>query len=159
MDIAVETAAGALAHFQNTRRRFEYYGERGGIRVYHDYGHHPSEIRATLEAASRGPHGRLDCGVQCYCLRRARRLVTGVVTWCAAADAVLVPDIYPGREKDSSLGHARDMVAASYASGTEALYLPTFPDIRAWLDANGRPGDLVVTVGSGDVYRQTRTLL
>ena len=159
LDIPFETAAGALAHFQNTRRRFEYYGERGGIRVYHDYGHHPSEIRATLEAASRVPHGRLYCVFQCNSYTRAHTLFTGEVTCFAAADAVLVPDIYPGREKDTGLVHARDMVAAINASGTEALYLPTFPDIRAWLDANGRPGDLVVTVGSGDVYRQTRTLL
>ena len=81
------------------------------------------------------------------------------MTCFADADAVLVPDIYPGREKDTGLVHARDMVGAIEAQGTEAHYLPTFSDIRAWLDAHAQPGDLVVTVGSGDVYRQTRTLL
>ena len=77
----------------------------------------------------------------------------------AFADAVLVPDIYPGREKDTGAVHARDMVAAINAAGTTALYLPTFEDIRSWLDEHGEAGDVVVTVGSGDVYRQTRKLL
>lgn len=159
LGIPFETCRAALEQFTNTRRRFEYYGERDGVRVYHDYGHHPNEIRATLDAASRIPHGRLYCVFQCNSYTRARTLFTENVTCFADADAVLVPDIYPGREKDTGLVHARDMVGAIEAQGTEAHYLPTFSDIRAWLDAHAQPGDLVVTVGSGDVYRQTRTLL
>lgn len=81
------------------------------------------------------------------------------VTCFADADAVLVPDIYPGREKDTGLVHARDMVAGINASGGNAVYLGTFENIRAWLDEHGVPGDLVVAVGSGDVYRQTKKLL
>ena len=159
LEIPFDTAAGALAGFANTRRRFEYYGERNGIRIYHDYGHHPNEIRATLDAASRIPHGRLYCVFQCNSYTRARTLFTGKVSCFADADAVLVPDIYPGRETDTGEVHARDMVEAINASGGNAIYLGTFAAIRDWLDAHGAPGDLVVTVGSGDVYRQTRTLL
>ena len=55
--------------------------------------------------------------------------------------------------------HARDMVAGINAGGTKAVYLPTFEEIRAYLDANAKPGDLVVTLGSGDVYKQTHKLL
>lgn len=151
--------AEAMARFSNTKRRFEYYGERGGVKVYHDYGHHPNEIRATLEAASRVPHNRLFCVFQCNSFTRAKTLFTKNVTCFADADAVLVPDIYPGREQDTGEVHARDMVAGINAFSDNALYLGTFENIRAWLDENGQPGDLVVAVGSGDVYRQTRKLL
>ena len=157
--IPFDLYCSAIAAFRNTRRRFEFYGERNGIRVFHDYGHHPNEIRATLEAAARIPHGHLYCVFQCNSYTRARTLFTEHVTCFAGADAVLVPDIYPGREKDTGAVHARDMVAAINAAGTTALYLPTFEDIRSWLDEHGEAGDVVVTVGSGDVYRQTRKLL
>ena len=81
------------------------------------------------------------------------------MTCFAHADKVLVPDIYPGRETDDGSVHARDMVAGINAGGTKAVYLPTFEEIRAYLDANAKPGDLVVTLGSGDVYKQTQKLL
>ena len=151
--------AEAMAAFRNTKRRFEYYGERNGVRVYHDYGHHPSEICATLDAAKRVPHGKLYCVFQCNSYTRAKTLFVNDVRCFADADEVLVPDIYPGREKDDGSVHATDMVDGINATSHNAVYLPTFEDIRAYLDAQAQPGDLVVTVGSGDVYRQTRKLL
>ncbi len=157
--IPFDRYAEAMARFHNTKRRFEYYGERNGIRVFHDYGHHPSEIRATLDAAKRLPHNRLICVFQCNSYTRARTLFCGDVACFADADTVLVPDIYPGREKDTGIVHARDMVEAINRHSGNACYVPTFEDIRLWLDTHGQPNDLVVTVGSGDVYRQTKKLL
>jgi UDP-N-acetylmuramate--alanine ligase len=81
------------------------------------------------------------------------------VTCFADADGVLVPDIYPGREKDTGVVHARDMVAAINKESGNATYIPTFEEIRLYLDEHAEEGDLVVTVGSGDVYRQTKKLL
>ena len=81
------------------------------------------------------------------------------MTCFAPADKVLVPDIYPGREVDTGLVHARDMVEAINRSTHNALYLENFENIRDWLEENARPGDLVITVGSGNVYSQTRKLL
>lgn len=152
-------SAQALHDFANTRRRFEYYGERNGMRVFHDYGHHPSEIRATLDAAKRVPHNKLYCVFQCNSYTRARTLFCDNVTCFMDADYVLVPDIYPGREKDTGIVHARDMVAAINRESDNATYIPTFEEIRLYLDEHGEEGDLIVTVGSGDVYRQTRKLL
>lgn len=152
-------AAEALGRFANTKRRFEYYGTRNGMKVYHDYGHHPSEIRATLDAASRVPHRKLFCVFQCNSYTRARTLFCEHVTCFTDADMVLVPDIYPGREKDTGIVHARDMVAAINRESNNAVYIPTFEEIRLYLDEHAGEGDLVVTVGSGDVYRQTRKLL
>ncbi|MCE5234956.1 MAG: UDP-N-acetylmuramate--L-alanine ligase [Clostridiaceae bacterium] len=151
--------AAALSRFQNTRRRFEYYGERNGVKVFHDYAHHPSEISAVMDAASRYPHKRLWCVFQCNSYTRAKTLFLGPLLCFKHADAVLVPDIYPGREKDDGTVHARDMVNAIEKSGTKAVYLSTFEEIRAWLDENAGEGDVVVTLGSGDVYKQTRKLL
>ncbi len=157
--VPFDVLAGALNEFRNTRRRFEYYGERDGVRVFHDYGHHPNEIRATLDAAKRVPHNHLYCVFQCNSYTRARTLFCDNVTCFTDADSVLVPDIYPGREKDTGIVHARDMVAAINETSRNATYIPTFEEIRDYLDAHAEPGDLVVTVGSGDVYRQTRKLL
>ncbi len=159
LGVSFPVCADALGRFRNTKRRFEYYGERNGVKVFHDYGHHPNEIRATLDAAKRVPHRRLFCVFQCNSYTRARTLFCRDVTCFADADEVLVPDIYPGREKDTGAVHARDMVAAINETSHNAVYLPTFEEIRIYLDNHAQPDDLVVTVGSGDVYRQTRKLL
>ena len=159
LGVPFSVTAEALSRFRNTKRRFEYYGERGGVRVFHDYGHHPSEIRATLDAAKRVPHKKLFCVFQCNSYTRARTLFCNNVTCFTDADEVLVPDIYPGREKDTGIVHARDMVAAINEQSENAVYLATFEEIRAYLDEHAKAGDLVVTVGSGDVYRQTWKLL
>ncbi|HOG02033.1 MAG TPA: UDP-N-acetylmuramate--L-alanine ligase [Clostridia bacterium] len=155
----MEQISFALARFENTRRRFEFYGEKNGVRIYHDYGHHPAEIAATLAAAKRMRHGKLYCVFQCNSYTRAKTLFLENVTCFADADAVLVPDIYPGREKDDGSVHARDMVRGIRAGGSAAVYLATFEEINSYLEKNARPGDLVVTVGSGDVYVQTKKLL
>ena len=157
--IAFDVTARGLHAFQNTRRRFELMGERNGIRVYHDYGHHPNEIRATLRAATRVPHERVICVFQCNSYTRAKTLFCEDVTCFKEADFVLVPDIYPGREVDDGTVHARDMVAGINRESGNAIYLGTFENIRAWIDENGRPGDIVITVGSGDVYQKTRSVL
>lgn len=149
----------AIGQFTNTKRRFEFMGERNGVKVFHDYGHHPNEIRSTLEAASRVPHGKLFCVFQCNSYTRARTLFCENVDCFRDADEVLVPDIYPGREIDTGLVHARDMVDGIIKAGSKAYYLPTFKDIREYLDKNAEAGDIVITVGSGDVYRQTGALL
>ena len=155
-----KTAAEALSSFQNTRRRFEYYGERDGVRVFHDYAHHPAEIRAAVDSGLRTPHGRLFCVFHCNSYTRAKTLFCGHQGDCfAGVDRVLVPDIYPGREVDDGSVHARDMVAAINEATHNALYLATFEEISDWLRENAEPGDIVVTLGSGDVYIQTNKLL
>lgn len=154
-----EVIADALGEYRLAKRRFEFFGERNGVKVFHDYAHHPSEIRAVLDAASRYPHKKLFCVFQCNSYTRAKTLFTGDMSCMRAADAVLVTDIYPGREKDTGLVHARDMVKAINDSGITAEYIPTFELIREWVDKNASEGDMVITLGSGDVYKQTNKLL
>lgn len=151
--------AAGLAEFTLAKRRFEYYGERNGVKYYHDYAHHPAEVRAVLDAANRCPHGKIFVVFQCNSYTRAKTLFTKHVDCFALADEVLVPDIYPGRETDDGSVHARDMVKGILEAGSKAEYLATFENIRDYLDAHATAGDLVVTLGSGDVYLQTRKLL
>lgn len=149
-----------LAGYTLTKRRFELYGERDGVQIYHDYAHHPAEMRAALDAASRVKQGRLICVFQCNSYTRAKTLFLPHPECFADADLVLVPDIFPGREVDDGSVHARDMVnAINTALPGRALYLATFEEIREYLSAHAQPGDLVLTMGSGDVYKQTRKLL
>ena len=155
-----DVASDALSHFENTRRRFEYYGERDGVRVFHDYAHHPAEIRAAVDSALRTPHKDVYCVFQCNSYTRAKTLFCGHQGDCfAGVKKVLVPDIYPGREKDDGTVHARDMVKAIDEATGNALYLATFEEISDWLKENASAGDIVVTLGSGDVYIQTKKLL
>ena len=157
-DFAV--AASALSEFKNTRRRFEYYGERDGVRVFHDYAHHPAEIRAAVDSALRTPHKHVYCVFQCNSYTRAKTLFCGHQGDCfKGVDKVLVPDIYPGREVDDGSVHARDMANAINAATGNAVYISTFEEISDWLKENAVPGDIVVTLGSGDVYIQTNKLL
>lgn len=149
----------AMRRFVNTQRRFELLGMKNGARIYHDYAHHPNEIAATLQAAKNVPHGKLYCVFQCNSFTRARTLFTESVTCFADADEVLVPNIYPGRETDTGIVHARDMVNAILAAGCCAKYIPTFEEIAAYLNTVVQEGDIVLTLGSGDVYRQSKLLL
>ena len=158
-DVPFAAYAEAMADFRNTSRRFELLGEKNGVKVFHDYGHHPNEIKETLAAATHVPHKRIFCVFQCNSYTRARTLFCEHVTCFADADEVLVPDIYPGREVDTGIVHARDMVAGINAQTHNAQYLGTFENIASYLDAHAAPGDIVITVGSGDVYRQSRKLL
>ncbi len=151
--------AEALAAYTLIHRRFEYYGERENVKYFHDFAHHPAEIRATLDGAKHYPHNKLWCVFQCNSYTRAKTLFTEQVDCFMDADEVLVPDIFPGREVDTGLVHARDMVAGINSATKNANYLPTFEEIREYLDKNAKPGDLVVTLGSGDVYLQTKKLL
>ena len=149
----------ALQGFRPARRRFEYFGEKNGHLVYHDYAHHPGEIKAVLEGAKRFPHKKMYVVFQCNSYSRAKTLFCKKTDCFLPADVVLVPDIYPGREKDDGTVHARDMVKSICESGANAIYIKDFEGINDYLDANAHEGDLVITLGSGDVLEQTQKLL
>ncbi len=148
--------AGALAEYRLTKRRFEYYGEKDGVRVFHDYAHHPSEIRACLAGAKLTPHERIFVVFQCNSYTRAKTLFLEPGDCFLDASEVLVPDIYPGREVDKGEVHAKDMVRGIQASGANAKYIATFEEIKQYLADNARAGDIVVTLGSGDVNVRSR---
>lgn len=152
-------AAASLEAYHLAGRRFELMGEREGVKLYHDYAHHPSEIAACLDAAKHVPHGKLWVVFQCNSYTRARTLLDKYATCFSDADEVLMPDIYPGRDTDTQGMHARDVVAAINKHSGNCLYIPTFPEIKDYLEKNWKPGDIIVALGSGDVNKQQLVFL
>lgn len=159
LNVPDRTIVEALGEYTLTKRRFECYGTVNGIQFFHDYAHHPSEIEACLNAAKHYPHNRIWCVFQCNSYSRGKTLFDKYAQCFADADFVLVPDIYPGREQDKGLIHARDLVRGIREAGKPCEYLPTFPEIRDFLKEHARPDDLVLGVGSGDVNLQLKTLM
>ncbi len=158
LGIPPDVCAKALIKYHLAARRFEFYGEVEGVKIFHDYAHHPNEIKACLKAASKYPHNNLFCVFQCNSYSRAKTLLQKYSESFEDADIVLVPDIYPGREIDTGIVHAKDLVAAINEKGSKCEYLPAFADIDSYLKANWKSGDMVIALGSGDVFRQIRIL-
>lgn len=157
-------AAASLSRFAGADRRLQRIGERavhgGVVRVYDDYGHHPTEIDTTLRAlreadnpAERG--GRLVCIFQPHQHSRTRHLLEEFAGSFTQADIVLVPHIYFVRdsEVEKSRVSSADLVARLREKGVDAHHLDQFDEIVAHLDRIARPGDVVVTMGAGPVWQ------
>lgn len=156
--VDMQCAADALRYYHLAGRRFELMGEKNGVKVIHDYAHHPAEIAACLDAAAKYPHKKLWAVFQCNSYTRAKTLKDKYALCFPDADMVLVPDIYPGRDIDRGDIHARDLVAAISAH-TPCEYIPTFEQINEYLSEHASPGDVVITLGSGSVGVETAKLL
>jgi len=151
-------AAGALAGFPGVHRRLELKGERSGVRIYDDYAHHPTEVRATLEALRELGPERVVAAFQPHLYSRTKAFAEQFGAALALADEVAVLDVYPAREQAvgelegvSGLDVAR--AAADRMGGRRVLWTPTLDSARRVLAARLRPGDVLVTIGAGDVFR------
>jgi UDP-N-acetylmuramate--alanine ligase len=151
-------AVPALARFRGAGRRFEAVGEADGIRVVDDYAHHPTEISATLEAAREGHDGRVLVLFQPHLYSRTRHLAAELGAALSSADAVCVTDVYAARE-DPLDGVTGQLVVAALTPGVRAGWAPTVEDGVRVLSLWARPGDLVLTIGAGDVDRAGPLLL
>ena len=145
-----------LERFCGARRRMEYKGERAGVRIYDDYAHHPTEIAATLTAARSMTAGRIFCVYQPHTYSRTKGLFDGFVSSLRLADQAVLADIYPARETDT-LGMSSALLAAQIGNG--ALYFESFEKIAAYLLKTAKPGDLILTMGAGDITRLSDLLL
>jgi UDP-N-acetylmuramate--alanine ligase len=151
-----EATARSLSEFRGTRRRLELRGEVDGIRVADDYAHHPTEIRATLAAAwERFAPQRLWCVFQPHQHSRTRFLLEHFARSFGAADEVLVPDIYFVRDsqRERERVSAVDLVERIRDRGGSARYLPDFGEIVGLLIREVRRGDLILTMGAGDIWK------
>ena len=116
-------ACHAMNEFKGAHRRFELTGEVEGVRLYHDYGHNPTEMRNVLSVARLQPHGRLWAVMQPHTYSRVKRLFDDYLTCTQAADFTLVTDIYAAREKEKSVRDARREISELAAEATEKLAL------------------------------------
>jgi UDP-N-acetylmuramate--alanine ligase len=156
-------AAEAIGSFTGVHRRMTEMGRTSsGALVVDDYGHHPTEIRTTLKALrERYQPKRLFCVFQPHQHSRTRFLLDDFATSFSSADETIVPDIYFVRDSEAerSRVHAADLVARVKNNGQNAIHLPEFPAIIAHLRTEAREGDLVVTMGAGNVWEIGRDLV
>ena len=161
-EVPREEAEQVLPEFTGAGRRFELRGEAGGVRVYDDYGHHPREIEATLAAArSRANGGRVLVVFQPHLYSRTRHLAHDLARSLAAADGVAVTKVYAAREEPVP-GVEGSLVAQALAAerpGMAVAWTPELEDAVRFLARRARPGDLVLTIGAGDVDRAGQLLL
>jgi UDP-N-acetylmuramate--alanine ligase len=155
LSIPLSTAASALAKFDGVARRFETKGERGGVLVVDDYAHHPTEISATLAAARQVySRRRLVALFQPHLYSRTRDFAREFGRALNAADVALVTEIYPSREAPIPGVSGLDVVQAAQAVGhRQAVFLPRREDVVPALERSLLPGDLLLTMGAGDVYK------
>ncbi len=156
LGIDSDTAAYALSLFGGTSRRFEYKGEVGGVTIIDDYAHHPTEITATLKAAQNYPHGKIWCVFQPHTYTRTKALMNEFAQALSHADHVVLADIYAARETDNLGISSRTLCYRIRDLGHECNYFPThenFNEIEKFLLQNCTKGDLLITMGAGDVVK------
>jgi UDP-N-acetylmuramate--alanine ligase len=161
--VTVEEAAPGLAKFTGAGRRFEEHGRTPqGALVYDDYAHHPTEVRATLEAARTLEPRRLVAAFQPHLYSRTRMLARDFGRALALADLVVVLDVYRARERPEDFpdvsGYLVAQAAADAAGGRPVWWMPRLEDAERSLQGELTEGDLLLTLGAGDVDELARRL-
>lgn len=149
----------ALSSFTGTDRRFELKGNVGGVTILDDYAHHPTEIKATLQAAANYPHKTLWCVFQPHTYTRTKAFLSDFAQALSLADKVVLTDIYAAREKNTIGISSEDLLKELEKLGAECYYFPSFDEIENFLLKNCINGDLLITMGAGDVVKIGENLL
>lgn len=140
----------SLYRFGGTHRRFETRGIMGGVVVVDDYAHHPTEIKATLAAAAEMKYNNVWCVFQPHTYSRTKTLFNDFVKVLTESGAhIVITDIYAAREVDTGIVSAQDLANAI----PNAVYRKTFKEAADYVKTQAKKGDLVITMGAGDVYR------
>lgn len=146
-----ETACDAVGRFAGARRRFEKTGEVAGVELFHDYGHNPVEIRNAVSIARKRCKGRLFAVIQPHTFSRIKTLFNDYLTCTELADYTLVTDIYGAREKDPGDINSGMVVNGMREHGVQAFWTPSFDDAEKKLRSMWQPGDMVITLGCGNI--------
>lgn len=147
--------ARGIAGFHGAGRRLEFKGSYHGADIYDDYAHHPGELAATIDAVRTMGYQRMVLAFQPHTYSRTKALFDDFVRELKRPDQVVLAEIYAARERNTIGISSRDL--AQQIPG--AAYCETLPEVTAWLRQNVRPGDVVLTVGAGDIYRAGEALL
>ena len=159
LHIDITTVKSALLTFAGTDRRFELKGKIGGITIIDDYAHHPTEITATLTAAKNYPHKTTWCVFQPHTFTRTKAFMSDFAKALSLADKVVLADIYPARETDNLGISSETLQEEIQKSGKECYYFPSFDEIENFLLENCINGDLLITMGAGDVVKIGENIL
>ena len=159
LNISIDAIVSGLLNFHGTQRRFEKKGVVNGITIIDDYAHHPTEIAATLHAALNYPHKTLWCIFQPHTYTRTKAFLPQFAKSLALADKVILADIYAARETDTLGISSADLQALVQKEGKECFYFHTFEEIEDFVLKNCINGDLLITMGAGDVVNIGENLL
>ena len=158
--LPADAIANGIAAYQGTDRRFQFKGTfADNVTIIDDYAHHPTEITATLSAARAYPHKRLICVFQPHTYTRTKAFWPEFVKALSRADVVILADIYAARETDTLGVHAKDLADDLKKAGVDAMYFPGFSEIEQYLKKNCINGDLLITMGAGDIVNIGENLL
>jgi UDP-N-acetylmuramate--alanine ligase len=147
--------SSSLKSFSGAARRFQWKGERRGVSVVDDYAHHPTEVKATLRAARTGEWKRIVAVFQPHLYSRTLYLQNELAEALTEADIAVVTDIYGARE-DPQPGVTGKLVVNGMLRRnprSPVVYLPRLGSVVEYLEAVAQPGDLVLTLGAGDIHR------
>lgn len=151
MKLPREAIISGLYKFGGADRRFQHKGDIDGITIIDDYAHHPTEIRATLTAAKNYPHKRLVLVFQPHTYSRTKAFLDDFADVLSLADVVVLADIYAAREKNTFGISSKDILSKLKERGSDAHYFPSFEEIEKFLLKNCVNGDLLITMGAGNV--------
>ena len=153
LGVNMSEACKSIGRFTGAHRRFELTGTLHGAEVFHDYGHHPAEMQNALSIArKRCDHGQIWAVMQPHTYSRVKALFQDYLTCSRAADVTLVTDIYGAREDDPGDIDSGMLVEGMKAHGINAIWTPTFEDAASVIRNGVRKGDLVLTMGCGNIY-------
>lgn len=159
LGISNDVIARGLGSFTGTERRFQYKGEVAGVTIVDDYAHHPTEIQATLKAAKNYPHKKIWCVFQPHTYTRTKALLPEFAQALTLADHVVLADIYAARETNTIGISSQDVQKKIQELGTPCEYFSTFDEIENFLLKSCTQGDLLITMGAGDVVNIGEHLL
>ncbi len=159
MELPKEEVVVGLRKFGGANRRFQYKGEIDGVTIIDDYAHHPTEIQATLNAAANYEHKRLVLVFQPHTYTRTQAFLKEFAEVLSQADILVLADIYAAREKNTIGISSKDILDLVKEKGTECYYFPSFEEIEKFLLKNCMNGDLLITMGAGNVVEIGESLL
>ena len=150
-NISNENIISGLSKCTGAHKRFEYKGELNGVTVIDDYAHHPTEIKATLSTASKLPHKKTYCVFQPHTYTRTKTLFDEFTNAFDGVDELILMDIYAAREKDTGLVSSDELGNAIRKKGVNCINLHSHDEVANYLKNNTQSGDVILTVGAGDV--------
>ena len=150
-----EAVENGLAKFTGAGRRMERKGSFNGADVYDDYAHHPGELAATIDAVRMMGYERVVVAFQPHTYSRTKALFNDFVRELQKPDLVVLAEIYAARERNTTGISSTDL--AKEIPG--AVYCETLPQVTAYLQSIARPGDVILTIGAGDIYRAGEALV
>lgn len=141
-----------ISLYSGVHRRLEFKGFRNGVKVIDDYAHHPTEIKASLNAIKMAKKGKIYCIFQPHTYTRTKLLFKNFSEAFNDADTIIITDIYAAREKDNGIVHSIDLSNALKEKGLDSIYIKSFENIKSYLIENAKEDDIVVTMGAGNIY-------